>query len=79
MPNKKGPMWADRQVWIGRGTVTDLEGRPEGTKIGDDEWQFSDGPAGDRSYSEDFLTLIEGLREFTGFTYHWEDDNLEDE
>ena len=30
--------------------------------LGDDEWQFSDGPVGSRSMSDDFPSLEAGLR-----------------
>lgn len=50
--------------WVGCGQVTDVEvyWKHENVKLGDPEWQFSDGPVGNRSISYDFLSLEEGLR-----------------
>ncbi len=59
-------------VWVGRGEVDNLEAWPEGTVLGQDEWQFSDGPVGNRGYSEDYLTLQEGLAAHSGKVIIWE-------
>lgn len=47
--------------WLGLGRVTDPESHDGRAAEGAPEWQFSDGPAGARSYSCDFLSLAEGL------------------
>lgn len=51
--------------YVGVGRVTDEEVHGGRAKLGDPEWQFSDGPLGSRSMSYDFLTLEEGLRELS--------------
>lgn len=51
-----------RKVWVVRGEVTDPSCFPgTGAKLGDTEWQFSDGPPGERGYSADYVDLSEGL------------------
>lgn len=64
---------APRQVWVYKGEVTDPEAHGGG-KVGHAEWQFSDGPVGQRGYSQDYLSLAEGLREHSGCVIHWEDE-----
>lgn len=67
-------------VYIVRGEMTEdgAEAYSEGSettyKAGDVEWQFSDGPPGDRGSSADFATLEEGLAH-TGAAYYvpWDD------
>lgn len=46
---------------IVKGVVTDVEDVHPHAKLGDVEWQFSDGPPGERGGSEDFLSLEEGI------------------
>lgn len=54
-----------RTVWIVRGEVTDPSAYPPeaNAKLGQTEWQFSDGPSGARGYSADYLDLAKGLAE----------------
>jgi hypothetical protein len=59
-----------RQVWIVEGRVT-CEGAHPFAKLGDVEWQFSDGPPGERSSSADYINLAHGLREHSGCIMHF--------
>ncbi len=58
--------------WVGMGQVTDPECYKGRAALGDPEWQFSDGPVGDRSTSHDFLTLAEGLAALSPCIVIWE-------
>lgn len=61
-----------KEVWIVRGeTSGNIDGQPAELA----EWQFSDGPAGRRGGSNDYLSLEEGLREHTGCVLHWDPSN----
>lgn len=53
----------DLKTWyVGKGKVTDEDVAAEwGVEIGADEWQFSDGPVGERGSSQDFPTLEAGI------------------
>lgn len=52
--------------YVGVGKVTDAEiAEKWGVSVGADEWQFSDGPVGNRSMSNDFPSLEAGLRELS--------------
>ena len=70
-----------KEVWIVKGHVTDVEAYRndlsalDKVKIGDVEWQFSDGPAGQRGGSSDYLDLEQGLIEHSGYVMHWQEDN----
>lgn len=69
------PQQLRRECWISRGQISgNLE---EQADLPPDtvEWQFADGPAGHRGYSEDFLSLEEGLRAMSGAVIHWDPDN----
>ena len=58
----------DNMNYIVRGAVTDLNAysdNPE-VRLGDVEWQFSDGPSNKRSFSEDFISLEAGLSAHAG-------------
>lgn len=55
-----------KTVWIVKGVVTSLEAWPD-AKLGDAEWQFSDGMPGERGSSDDYLDLEKGLRDFSGY------------
>ena len=51
-----------KQVWLHVGRVSDADAYPDqGVKIGDLEFQFSDGPVGQRSSSADYVDLGKGL------------------
>lgn len=69
------PQQIRRECWVSRaqisGNVPEQDHLPADTV----EWQFADGPAGQRGYSEDFLSLEEGLREMSGAVVHWDPDN----
>ena len=52
-----------REVWIVKGETTD------GSRV---EWQFSDGPVGQRGESSDYTDLEAGLREHSGCILHWD-------
>ena len=60
-----------KEIWIVEGRVTCLDAHPT-AQLGDTEWQFSDGPAGDRGSSSDYLSLEEGLRDHTGSIFHFQ-------
>ena len=61
-----------KTYWIGTGKVTCLDAHPT-AKIGDTEWQFSDGPAGSRSMSFDYLSLEAGLKNLGPAVFHFEE------
>jgi hypothetical protein len=51
-----------KQVWLHVGRVSNADAYPdESVKVGDLEFQFSDGPPGQRSSSADYIDLAEGL------------------
>ncbi len=64
-----------KEIWIVKGEVTyaemwsDIAGRE--VKAGDTEWQFSDGPPGERSGSADYLNLEDGLRQHAPAIFHF--------
>lgn len=64
-----------QEIWIVKGEVTDPDAYDGKAKVGDVEWQFSDGPPGERGSSSDFLTLEEGLAYHSGAVFHWHRDN----
>ena len=51
-------------IHVIEGRVTDPGAHSGGANIGDVEWQFSDGPPGERGESSDYLDLEEGLRDY---------------
>ena len=56
-----------KTIWIVKGAVTDplvwIEATGARVSMGEVEWQFSDGPPGERGSSDDFLSLEDGLRQ----------------
>jgi hypothetical protein len=69
-----------KEVWIVKGHVTNPDVWTESGQVatmGQVEWQFSDGPAGARGGSSDYLDLETGLREHSGYVMHWQADNAE--
>ena len=58
----------DNMNYIVKGAVTDLNAYPDNpeVRLGDVEWQFSDGPPNKRSFSEDFISLEAGLSAHAG-------------
>lgn len=63
-----------QHVWIVKGAVTDPDAHDGAAKIGDTEWQFSDGPPGERSSSADYLCLEAGLRDHAPAMFHFVGD-----
>jgi hypothetical protein len=57
------------QIWIVEGFVTDPDAHNGKAELGDTEWQFSDGPAGKRGSSADYLSLEEGMRDHPDCTF----------
>lgn len=53
----------NKTIYIVKGKVTDPEAHDNKAQIGDTEWQFSDGPSGERSSSADYLDLFQGIEE----------------
>lgn len=51
-----------KEYWLVKGVVTDPDAHGGRAKVGDVEWQFSDGPPGERSSSADFLSIAEGIK-----------------
>lgn len=52
-----------KTYYVGCGKVTCPDIAAQwGVRLGDAEWQFSDGLSGERSYSYDFPTIDAGLR-----------------
>lgn len=68
------------KFYIVKGEVTDPDAWGGAAKAGDVEWQFSDGLAGTRSTSYDYLDLETGLREISnrhpGCTFEWDPLNV---
>lgn len=62
-----------KEYWIGKGKVTCPDAHAGG-KVGDDEWQFSDGPLGQRGSSADFLTLEAGIAYLSPAIFHIDED-----
>jgi hypothetical protein len=66
-----------KAIWIVKGRVTDAESHGGAAKVGDAEWQFSDGQPGDRGKSSDYLSLEEGLRDHAPALFHFIGDEPE--
>ena len=64
-------------IWVVKGRVTDDEAHGYKAKLGDIEWQFSDGPPGERSSSADYISLEEGIRAQAPAVFHFVDDEPE--
>lgn len=60
-----------KEVWIVIGGVSDPS-IYDNAVLGQPEYQFSDGPAGNRSASSDYISLEEGLRDHSGYIIHME-------
>ena len=56
-----------KEVWIVVGKVTD----PNSVHFGEVEYQFSDGPPGQRGGSADYISLQKGLKDHSGCVIHW--------
>ncbi len=64
-----------QHIWIVKGAVTDPDAHGGAAKIGDTEWQFSDGPPGERGSSADYLSLDAGLRAHAPAMFHFVADD----
>ena len=63
-----------RTFYVGKGRITCPDVAANWSKsIGDDEWQFSDGPVGKRSLSYDFPSLETGMKELSPATFVMEE------
>ena len=51
------------KIYIVEGEVTDDEAHKYQAPLGATEWQFSDGPPGERGSSADYISLEQGIRE----------------
>lgn len=66
---RKNPPDTKPTVWLVRGTITTEDAaatyREQGfdVKVGDVEWQFSDGPPGDRWSSADYACIVRGIED----------------
>jgi len=61
---------SEEKVYIVKGVVA--EGHcHEDAEIGDVEWQFGNGPPGNRGHSYDYTDLEEGLRAHSGKQFVW--------
>lgn len=65
-----------KEVWIVMGAVTDPDAHNGKAALGDIEWQFSDGPSGQRGSSADFISLMDGLRAHRGCKFHVEGPSI---
>jgi hypothetical protein len=67
-----------KTIWIVKGRVTDPEAHEyeEGVfaLVGTIEWQFSDGPPGERGSSADYLCLETGLKAHAPAIFHFVDE-----
>src|SRR5579872_4731320 len=68
-----------RKIWIIKGIVTDPQAYDGKVPVGTTEWQFSDGPDGDRTRSDDFLSLEEGKAAFPGAEFIMDETEYADE
>lgn len=59
------------EVWIVKSKVADPSPYVD-AKAGQTEYQFSDGPSGNRSCSDDYIDLEQGLQHYSGYVIHWE-------
>ena len=68
-----------RRVWIVCGKITDEDAAEAyqnhrdclDAKVGDVEYQFSDGPPGERTFSTDYVDLTRGLRDHAHCKIYW--------
>lgn len=65
-------MTKKREIWIVEGIVTDPDAHDGVARISDTEWQFSDGPAGERGSSADYLSLEAGMRDHPNCIFHFD-------
>ena len=63
-----------KTFYVGKGKITCPEvGAQWGKATGDDEWQFSDGPVGKRSFSYDYPSLEAGMKALSPATFIMEE------
>jgi hypothetical protein len=60
-----------KEVWLIIGKVTNPEAHNCEAIEGQTEYQFSDGPDGGRSSSADYVDIIKGLKDHSGFIIHF--------
>ena len=61
-----------KEHWIVEGRVTCQDAADiYGCKVGDVEWCFSDGPAGQRGYSADYHDILEGMAAHSPSVFHF--------
>ena len=61
-----------KEHWIVEGRVTCQDAADiYGCKVGDVEWCFSDGPAGQRGYSADYHDILEGMAAHSPAVFHF--------
>jgi hypothetical protein len=67
-----------KTIWIVKGDPITQSQIDDGcypqTSLGKTEWQFSDGPMGKRTYSEDYDDIEEGMNNHQGYTFIREQD-----
>lgn len=57
-----------KEVWV---VVGQTSGNVAGQAAGLTEYQFSDGPPGERGSSTDYLSLEQGMLDHTGWVIHF--------
>jgi len=66
-----------KEIWIVKGSPITQEQIDDDcypqTSLGKTEWQFSNGPCGLRSESEDFDDIEDGLRTYSGHTIYFDE------
>lgn len=63
-----------KEIWVVKGEVTSPDAYEGLDVMGQVEWQFSDGPPGERSGSSDYLDLAEGLKAHAPAIFHFVED-----
>jgi len=63
-----------KEVWIVVGRVSNPDAYETAVAFGQPEYQFSDGPIGKRTTSADYVDLIKGLKEYSGYIIHFEEN-----
>ena len=63
-----------KEVWVVKGIVTSPDAYEGHAVMGQTEWQFSDGPPGERGGSSDYLDLEAGIKAHAPAIFHFVDD-----
>lgn len=63
-----------KTFWIVKGRVTDTAAHGNKASVGDVEWQLSDGPPDNRTYSADYLSLEQLLKNHAPAIFHFVDE-----